>query len=82
MSLKYLPEQAQPLLLALDLANKEAKHLRYSQTTLFALPIDLAWVQSLGEQPDVAEKVEAFVSRFSRLQDHLGEKQLADMANG
>jgi uncharacterized protein with PhoU and TrkA domain len=80
MSLNYLPEQAQPLLLALDLADKEAKHLRYSQTTLFALPIDLAWVQGLSEQPEVAEKVEAFVSRFSRLQDHLGEKLLPRMA--
>lgn len=70
MSLKYLPEHAQPARLALDLARKEAKHLRYSQTTLFALPIDLAWVQRLGEQPEIAEKVEAFVSRFGRLQDH------------
>lgn len=80
MSLKYLPEHAQPALLALDLAHKEAKHLRYSQTTLFALPIDLAWVQNLGERPEVAEKVEAFVSRFGRLQDHLGEKLLPRMA--
>ena len=80
MSLKYLPEHAQPALLTLDLATREAKHLRYSQTTLFALPIDLAWVQSLGEQPELAEKVEAFVSRFGRLQDHLGEKLLPRMA--
>ena len=80
MSLKYLPEHAQPALLALDLARKEAVHLRYSQTTLFALPIDLAWVQSLGDQPEVAEKVEAFVSRFGRLQDHLGEKLLPRMS--
>ncbi len=80
MSLKYLPEHAQPALLALDLAIKQAKHLRYSQTTLFALPIDLAWVQNLGEQPEWAEKVEAFVSRFGRLQDHLGEKLLPRMA--
>ena len=80
MSLKYLPEHAQPALLALDLARKEAGHLRYSQTTLFALPIDLAWVQGLGDQPEVAEKVEAFVSRFGRLQDHLGEKLLPRMA--
>lgn len=80
MSLKYLPEHAQPALLALDLARKEAGHLRYSQTTLFALPIDLAWVQNLGDQPEVAEKVEAFVSRFGRLQDHLGEKLLPRMA--
>jgi len=40
------------------------------------MPIDLAWVKALSEQPDLAEKVEAFVSRFGRLQDHLGEKLL------
>lgn len=80
MSLRYLPEHAQPALLALDLVLKEASHLRYSQTTLFALPINLAWVQGLGEQPELAEKVEAFVSRFGRLQDHLGEKLLPRMA--
>jgi hypothetical protein len=66
MSLRYLPEHAHDALLALDLARKEAKHLRYSQSTLFALPIDLAWVQALGNRPDLAEKVEAFVSRFGK----------------
>lgn len=76
MSLKYLPEHAQTVLLSLDLALKEAEHLRYSQSTLFALPIDLDWVKSLGNYPEVAEKVEAFVSRFGRLQDHLGDKLL------
>lgn len=80
MSLKFLPEHVQPLLLALDLARKKAGHLRYSQTTLFALPIDLAWVQNLGDKPELAEKVEAFVSRFGRLQDHLGEILLPRMA--
>lgn len=76
MSLKYLPEHAHAALLAFDLARKEAEHLRYSQSTLFALPIDLVWVQALGNRPDLAEKVEAFVSRFGRLQDHLGDKLL------
>lgn len=80
MSLKYLPEHARPTLLALDLASKEAAHLRYSQTSLFALPINLAWVQSLNQRPEIAEKVEAFVSRFGRLQDHLGEKLLPRLA--
>jgi len=80
MSLKYLPEHAPAVRLALDLARKKAKHLRYSQTTLFALRIDLDWVQNLSHQPEVAEKVEAFVSRFGRLQDHLGEKLLPCMA--
>ncbi len=80
MSLKYLPEHAPATLLALDLASKEAEHLRYSQTTLFALPIDLAWVQNLDQQPEAAEKVEAFVSRFGRLQDQLGENLLPRLA--
>lgn len=76
MSLPYLPEHALSVILGLDLARKEAEHLRYSQSTLFALPIDLAWVQDLARQPALAEKVEAFVSRFARLQDHLVEKLL------
>lgn len=76
MSLLFLPEHSQAMLQSLDLARKEAEHLRYSQSTLFALPIDLAWVQSLASQPVLAEKVEAFVSRFGRLQDHIGGKLL------
>jgi hypothetical protein len=80
MSLKYLPEHAHAALLALDLVQKEAEHLRYSQSTLFALPIDLIWVQSLENRPALAEKVEAFVSRFGRLQDHLGDKLLPRFA--
>ena len=80
MSLKYLPEHAHATLLELDLARNEARHLHYSQTTRFALPISLAWVQSLGDQPEVAEKVEAFASRFGRLQDFVGEKLSPRMA--
>lgn len=64
------------MLQSLDLARKEAEHLRYSQATLFAMPIDLAWIQKLAIQPELAEKVEAFVSRFGRLQDHIGGKLL------
>ncbi len=76
MSIRYLPEHAQAVVQSLALARKEAEHLRYSQTTLFALPIDLTWVEDLGQQPALAEKVAAFVSRFGRLQDHIGEKLL------
>ena len=76
MSVHYLAEHAQAVVQSLALAHKEAKHLRYSQTTLFALSVDLVWVENLAAQPALAEKVEAFVSRFGRLQDHLGEKLL------
>jgi len=74
VSLTYLPEHAEQAMLALDLAEKEVAHLAYTHRTLFAQPIDLQWVQALAEREDLAEKIDAFVSRFGRLQDHIGEK--------
>ncbi len=80
MSLRYLREHAESALLALDLARKEAAHLRYTHRTLFAQPIDVAWVQNLTARDDLAEKIDAFVGRFGRLQDHLGEKLIPRFA--
>lgn len=80
MSLRYLPEHTENALLALELARKEAAHLLYSHRTLFAQPIDAVWVQQLNSRDDLAEKVEAYVSRFGRLQDHLGEKLIPRFA--
>ena len=74
MSLRYLPEHTENALLALDLASKEAAHLQYTHRTLFAQPIDADWVRQLSARDDLAEKIDAFVSRFGRLQDHIGEK--------
>ncbi len=74
MNLRYLPEHRENALLALDLAQKEFAHLRYSYRTLFEQPVDVAWVEQLAENQEMAEKVEAFMSRFGRLQDHIGEK--------
>lgn len=80
MSLPFLPEHAENALLALELARKEAAHLRYTHRTLFAQPIDADWVKQLNTRDDLAEKVDAFVSRFGRLQDHLGEKLIPRFA--
>ena len=35
MSLRYLPEYAQIVIFSLELARKEAEHLRYSESKLF-----------------------------------------------
>lgn len=80
MTLRYLPEHAENALLALELARKEATHLQYTHRTLFTQHIDADWVQQLNSRDDLAEKVEAFVSRFGRLQDHLGEKLIPRFA--
>ena len=80
MTLRYLPEHAENALLALDLARKEAAHLQYTQRTLFAQTIDANWVRQLEARPELAEKVDAFVSRFGRLQDQIGEKLMPRFA--
>lgn len=64
MSLRYLPEHAEKALLALELARKEAAHLQYTHRTLFALPIDAAWVQRLASRDELAEKARGFRQSF------------------
>jgi hypothetical protein len=63
-------------LATLHIVAKESQHLEWSQQRLFGETIDRAWVESLPGRPDLAERLEAFVSRYGRLQDTLGEKLL------
>ena len=80
MTLLYLPEHVEPALLALDLARKEVAHLRYTHETLFSQAITTHWVVALAVDQEMAEKVDAFVGRFARLQDHIGEKLIPRFA--
>lgn len=76
MSILFLPEHAVAARQALELAQKEAKHLRFTHSGLFFQRPTLEWVQALPDRPEEAERLDAFVGRFSRLQDHVGEKLL------
>ena len=76
MSVNYLPEHVDAAVIALDLAGREAKHLRYTCQTLYAQSIDMEWVRTLAQREDRAEKIDAFVGRFGCLQDPIGEKLL------
>jgi len=60
----------------LEIVAKEGKHLSYSWNRLFAQAIDVEWVKSLEVHPDRAEQLEAFVSRFGRMQDTTADKLL------
>jgi hypothetical protein len=73
MSLAYLPEHADEARNALDLAEREAAHLAYTARTLFSADIDPQWVREIAANEERAEKIDAFVSRFGRLQDHICE---------
>lgn len=55
---------------------KEIKHLEYSSIQVFKEPLTVDRVASLATDEALAEKVEAFTSRFSRLQDTVGDKLL------
>ncbi len=58
------------------LVNKELAHLQVTDARLFAAPFTEQRARQLDQDIDLAERVEAFVSRFGRLQDTLGDKLL------
>lgn len=58
----------------LEIVAKEGKHLSYSWNSLFNQAIDVEWVVSLEQNPGCAEQLEAFVSRFGRMQDTMADK--------
>jgi len=55
---------------------KQCQHLLITDQRLFEQPFTYERAQSLDADLDLAERVEAFVSRFGRLQDTVGDKLL------
>lgn len=58
---------------------KECKHLATTDQRLFGGLFTLEQAARLEENPDLAERVEAFVGRFGRLQDTVGDKLLPSL---
>jgi len=58
----------------LKVAVKEVMHLKGTTERLSVEVINKSWVERLDDNPNLAERVDAFVARFGRLQDHLGDK--------
>lgn len=57
-------------------AAKESRHLQLTNQRLFAERFTEQRAETLENDPDLAERVEAFVGRFGRLQDTLADKLL------
>lgn len=55
---------------------KECQHLSTTDQRLFGEPFTLEQATRLEADHDLAERVEAFVGRFGRLQDTVGDKLL------
>jgi hypothetical protein len=60
----------------MGIAQREGVLLLQTDTRLFAHPFTAAELPKLLEQPDFSERTDAFVARFGRLQDLLGDKWL------
>lgn len=56
--------------------HKECQHLATTNQRLFGSSFTLEQATQLEADPDLAERVEAFVGRFGRLQDTVGDKLL------
>ena len=50
--------------------------LRITDERLFSLPMDAERAATLARDIELGERVDAFVARFGRLQDTLGDKLL------
>lgn len=71
------PKVALRLQFLARVVRKECRHLTSTNQRLFGTsPFTVEQATSLETNPDLAERVEAFVSRFGRLQDTAGDKLL------
>ncbi len=61
---------------ALKVVAHEARHLRYSLGRVEGEPLDAAWVRGLEGDPERAERLDAFVARYGRMQDTMGGRLL------
>lgn len=55
---------------------KECNYLNYSAESLKQIDPQFVWLDKVEQSAELAEKLDAFVSRFCRLQDTLGDKLL------
>ena len=62
-------------------AEKECLHLLDTDGRLFNQPFTAAVAEKIAADPLLAERLDAFVSRFGRLQDTVGDKLLPALLN-
>lgn len=74
-----VPDRLSRLRFLARVAAKECSHLAGTDQRLFSEPFTPQRAALLDTDSELAERVEAFVSRFGRLQDTLGDKLLPSL---
>ncbi len=67
---------AERLRFLIRVVRKECRHLKTTDQRLFAAPFTSQTAAQIDVDPGLGERVEAFASRYGRLQDTLGDKLL------
>lgn len=73
------PKIALRLQFLVRVVRKECRHLATTDSRLFQVPFTVEQVERLESDTELAERVEAFVSRFGRLQDTVVDKLLPQL---
>jgi len=60
----------------LEITSKEVLYFEQTRNRLLNSNINIKWIETLEQNEQNSEMLDAFVSRFSRLQDTLGDKLL------
>lgn len=63
----------------LEIVRREGDLLLKTDARLFKVRLNAAWVGRLESEEDLAERLDAFVSRFGRMQDTLGDKLIPSL---
>ena len=74
--LRLGPGEVERLAALMGIAQREGALLLQTDTRLFSKPFTASELPLWLEQPDFSERTDAFVARFGRLQDLLGDKWL------
>ncbi len=67
------------LVFLVEVVEQECALLASTNARLFASPFTAERAQALRAEPEASERVDAFVARFARLQDTLGDKLLPEV---
>lgn len=79
MTMDITGAEQQRFLSLLETVRREGELLLKTDARLFKANLDAAWVERLEKEENLAERLDAFVSRFGRMQDTLGDKLIPSL---
>ena len=77
--MKRLDNMPERLAFLIRVVEREMRHLLITDQRLFARPLTVDKIGALEQDVTLAEQMDAYVSRFGRVQDTVGDKLLPEL---